>query len=1168
MKHLQLAVAALLLISSASVQAAPFTLEVVDAAGQPVADAYVRLSASGEPGGLQLKTDAAGKAAGDSPGLEEETQFTRVIVFARGHAPAGWRLKAGQTRVRLKAAKSAEGRIVDAKGQPLAGVAVGVTNVFPDRQFSAAGTDLKTLGQEPQNAIPEFWLQPKERGFFLARTDAAGRYRIDNLPKEGKATIQVQDPLWQSAFGRIDLGNEQTVSDISTSPAARLSGRILDVDGKPLVSKSVFAQVDESYASGETDAEGRYLLGGLTPGEAVLWVTEQPELDKAVYSRRKVTAVAGEQTEVPDMRAEPGGFIEVKLAPAVSGGQFAFVRKNEPGPPRTRMIKASEGVLRVRMLPGFYRLDIALPPKGWSLAKGIAAEVFNLEVKAGQTTQTEVAIVPSIKLIGIVRDEKGQVVSGARIGILYGPEGPSSDAAGRFSLENLQAGEISLSSSGGWEIVKPQKLTLPLPGLAEVIVRKVPLAPLTGRVVDEAGEPIADATVRASWIVRQADGMGTSASVAGNTDKLGRYTLQDVRADAEVQVKAGKPQYRSLRGGETSIERTILGVNGAQIPNPEAAFAATDIVLQNLTKEATGRVIDSEGKPVANALVAALAGGMDEEGRAPRNIARTDAGGHFTLRDLPSQNITYVAGKGDGYGVVNAITNALPDIVLEPVKRQARDLAAAEKLLTEIVAATRGTDYYIRVILPYVIGRYDFAAGRKLAAEVKPDGTVSTEVLRYLFTGYLDANPEQAQLLLPDLLPALEDEAGTAAVSGAFADVLVRIAALVPQPEKRIVEGEVKTRAEIRAWIWRHYDRLQTEVQRFDFETARDYESSSKLAALSILGHLLGDGIAGEWLEDSMAIANRYDALQPEGQGNAASWNLAQFVYGGGDWVERALPLVPPAQRAYALGLVIPRLAKTDTSSATRLLEVVLAQEKPTGRRALNGNPDYAFGLGAKAILARLRKAEAGEALALARRVTEPMHKAEALALAARLQSEAQAADLFNEAMDLALANFGGRGEGRVISLALESNPAVGEQLLERVENRQLSNRRPGDYFSDSDTFRQAFYFATTQPGRARAWLEAEWARAQNKLDGVNGPHILMGIAMAMAAVNRERALEMAASIPPQHKPDGTASRLWQWETQRKIAQFLAAPEEVRRTLHFERWSASDSWAPGEDTGW
>ncbi|MDQ2686344.1 MAG: hypothetical protein M3Y28_00590 [Armatimonadota bacterium] len=59
--------------------------------------------------------------------------------------------------------------------------------------------------------------------------------------------------------------------------------------------------------------------------------------------------------------------------------------------------------------------------------------------------------------------------------------------------------------------------------------------------------------------------------------------------------------------------------------------------------------------------------------------------------------------------------------------------------------------------------------------------------------------------------------------------------------------------------------------------------------------------------------------------------------------------------------------------------------------------------------------------------------------------------------------------------------------------------------------------------------------------------------------MDTNRALKLA---------DGISDVNFRFDAQRKVAQYVLAPTSVRRTLRFDRWSATDTWRPGTPTGW
>jgi hypothetical protein len=106
-----------------------------------------------------------------------------------------------------------------------------------------------------------------------------------------------------------------------------------------------------------------------------------------------------------------------------------------------------------------------------------------------------------------------------------------------------------------------------------------------------------------------------------------------------------------------------------------------------------------------------------------------------------------------------------------------------------------------------------------------------------------------------------------------------------------------------------------------------------------------------------------------------------------------------------------------------------------------------------------------------------------------------------------------------------------------------------------------AFYWAQVNPAEARLRMEVEFAQ---RLHGDNPQGRFFSLVppmLAMSAVDVDRALELARSIP---ETDPNT----RFDAQRKIAQYVLASQEVRRTMPFDRWCASDTWIPGTSRQW
>ena len=108
-----------------------------------------------------------------------------------------------------------------------------------------------------------------------------------------------------------------------------------------------------------------------------------------------------------------------------------------------------------------------------------------------------------------------------------------------------------------------------------------------------------------------------------------------------------------------------------------------------------------------------------------------------------------------------------------------------------------------------------------------------------------------------------------------------------------------------------------------------------------------------------------------------------------------------------------------------------------------------------------------------------------------------------------------------------------------------------------------AFLTALHDPNRARLIIERELCRARDA--DPSEVRAYQTAAMAMCPVDIDRAVELAR-MPRDLEGENRVSRYC--ESLRKLSQWLLASRGERETLAFDRWCASDTWTPGEETHW
>jgi GNAT superfamily N-acetyltransferase len=270
---------------------------------------------------------------------------------------------------------------------------------------------------------------------------------------------------------------------------------------------------------------------------------------------------------------------------------------------------------------------------------------------------------------------------------------------------------------------------------------------------------------------------------------------------------------------------------------------------------------------------------------------------------------------------------------------------------------------------------------------------------------------------------------------------------------------------------------------------------------------------------------------------------------GGPELAQQAMALaqLPEAERGWGLIRALQDSPPRDPQAARAVLK---SFQPVAGDDA--GEQQYAQA--AKIVIEAVGDKDPAWVLEVARKVNWGWMKSLALATAARYQDEPAADQLFREA-EAAAKGFGWKA--RVAAMAYDVNPRLGEELFTAARIAA----KPGVGEMDESVAEFAFQYARIDPAESRLLIEREYASKLAQGQKIGGYFELVPLVLAMTAVDVERALEMARALP-------VSDSGIRFDAQRKIAQYVLAPESVRRTLAFDRWRASDTWIPGTPTGW
>lgn len=453
-----------------------------------------------------------------------------------------------------------------------------------------------------------------------ARTDNSGAFALP-LEKQGPYRVEAKKPGYIEA-GASGAPNYAEVTLTVEKPAAetklflarpgRLTGTVVDEDtGKPIANLRLSA-VRKRSARGflrgdgtpsKTDAEGRFVATGLSPGEYAVEIGPQAEPDKRVLTRFTVKDAEAVERDY-ERTYWPGGHgQEAALPMPVASGATV-----------------NTGQLPVRKVP-YYRVHVRIPVSSCG-----AGDTMHIS-ESVQTSQTSMSIRP-LAQVPCGRDVLVTGFSAGNYRLILGTDGRTPETRGTASV--------------------------PFSIIDENIAITAPLTPgvtLEGALVAADGAKPPD-FAKVKIVLIAVDGVGSmDEAMPAMAGPGGNFRIANVRPLGQRVFIAGLGPANYVK----EIRYNGIPLSGDTVPLDRAAMAhMLTIVIDDKPGTITGAVVSGD-KPVNRPFLVAMKWPPNTELSVSRwAVARGDDTGKFQMTGLAPGEYRVIALRSVNQDVSNA----------------------------------------------------------------------------------------------------------------------------------------------------------------------------------------------------------------------------------------------------------------------------------------------------------------------------------------------------------------------------------------------------------------------------------------------------------------------------------------------------------------------------------
>ncbi len=626
--------------------------KVVDAAGNPLAGATVEYwhaaATTSSASDLELEKQITTVADGAYE-IETSGGFGFVLAHKAGLAPA-WKMlmpslpaAAGGQQLVLTPPGALTGAVLDESNQPVANAEVSVGGAFGEMQV---------IGDNARAA--NYIIGKPARDLFTARTDATGRFRIENFPTNASALFKVKVSGKVLRQETIAAGSEMPgyrVGDagikLILEPAGSIEGKIVcGESNQPSPIARLALQSDQpTYFARfglelvKSSADGAFRIPDVADGSYHIRAMFGTNADSEwVAEPVAVSVEAGKVTRDVQITAQRGALLEVTVLGKENRKPMAQVnvtayRENS----QANGLSDNHGIVRLHLLPGDY-LIYAIRQSASAVSSQTSATV-----EAGQTNRVEFEIAALKKIAGVVRGPDGKPEAGIAVQLVggYGLNRGElkTDAGGKFELEWNEQSFAGQSDSTACVLVRDPEHNLAVAqdldeDTTHLDLRLAPGLTLAGRAECD-GKPLTNATAAlVFWTGRT--GQWLQGLTRTNTPTPGQFEIPALPPGRKYGLIVSAPGY----GQKQLFNFDVSADAGHQELDP--------VELKPANLQLAGQVLDADDNPISGAVVSSSGEGQ------PNVSARTDRNGRFTFEHVCEGALQLSANYQSAYGSASA----------------------------------------------------------------------------------------------------------------------------------------------------------------------------------------------------------------------------------------------------------------------------------------------------------------------------------------------------------------------------------------------------------------------------------------------------------------------------------------------------------------------------------